>query len=177
MYTGAATLRLLTCLSQSCYIRSSKVMSRCHGGTETQFKGENIMTPNMFGGGQLDEDYAPHLYVAGKSIWGEAEEVQVGKWCYRGGYIDANTIVAERWKVGKDGNRQEVPAEKIPEELTKALQPIREKLRGEEDKEVVEEFNEAMAECLPEGLTIGGMRKYLSDPKRKDLKKKLSCLA
>lgn len=85
--------------------------------------------PGISGEDQCSREYTPHMWLGEHFIHNTERKVKVGEWWYRGGRLDDEIIVAERWKGGKlpmDGqtDRQIVPDDKIPPELLQAMKSV-----------------------------------------------------
>lgn len=85
--------------------------------------------PSMFGGSNTDRDYAPHMWLGDHFIHNSEKILEINGWWYRGGRLDDETIVAERWKGGRflfDGqsDHEMVPADQIPDELLSEMKNV-----------------------------------------------------
>lgn len=82
--------------------------------------------PSIDGGDSTSREYAPHMWLREHFIHNTQKLVKVGDWWYRGGRLDDESIVAERWKGDKfrhkkQTDREIVPPDEIPQELLQAM--------------------------------------------------------
>ena len=77
--------------------------------------------PSMFGGSNTDPDYAPHMWLGDNFIHNTEKIFRIDEWVYRAGRLSDETLVVVRWK---DGNREAVPADQIPDEIHTAMKDV-----------------------------------------------------
>jgi len=85
--------------------------------------------PSITGGDQCGKDYAPHMWIGDHFIHNSEKIIRIGGWWYRGGRLDDETIVAERWKGGRfafegQTDLETISSAQIPSKLLDAMSKV-----------------------------------------------------